>query len=362
MKQDINSSARRQNRRAFLKSNAILGLGAMTAGMIDPHNCHSNYEPAKDGKLSSNELLDKYLECLGGPFPEPSPLKTLLRETIKKEGYRIESLTYEVQPGERIPALLLVPDTVTADNPAPGIAVWHQHNGEYHLGKSEPAGLAGNPMHHTAVSLVQEGYVVICPDSLCFEERQDPKGILKKGDFERFEFLREVMRGRSLAWKDILDMRQSVTMLCSRPEVRSDLIGCYGHSMGSTHSWLVGPLEPRLKCIIGNCCLPTYEAIEENHILHCFPNFVPGWLKYGDTPEIAALIAPRALHLNFGEKDTGSPIKSVSRGLARITEVYRKEQAQDNFTWFIEPDAGHVLSETMWKHVKECFSRHLKTV
>ena len=53
-------------------------------------------------------------------------------------------------------------------------------------------------------------------------------------------------------------------------------IGCYGHSMGSTHAWLVGPLEPRLKCSIGNCCLPTYEGIEEKHLLHCFPNFVPG--------------------------------------------------------------------------------------
>ena len=99
--------------------------------------------------------LSKYQECLGGPFPAPVPLNTQLRETIKKDGYRIESLTYDVQPGERMPALLLIPDNVTADNPAPGIAVWHQHNGEYHLGKSEPAGLAGNPMHHTAVALVK---------------------------------------------------------------------------------------------------------------------------------------------------------------------------------------------------------------
>ena len=361
MKQNLSSSARRQNRRAFLKSNTILGIGAITAGMINPHIFPSDYRPSMAGKLSSKELLDKYLECLGGPFPLPSPLNPLLRETITKEGYRIESLTYEVQPGEKIPALLLIPDNVSASKPAPGIAVWHQHNGEYHLGKSEPAGLAGNPMHHTAVALVKEGYVVLCPDSLCFEERQDPEGILKKGDYERFVFLNEVLRGRSLAWKDILDMRQSVTMLCSRPEVRPDLIGCYGHSMGSTHSWLVGPLEPRLKCIIGNCCLPTYEAIEKNHILHCFPNFVPGWLKYGDTPEIASLIAPRALHLNFGEKDTGSPIESVKRGLARITEVYKKERVPGNFTFYIEPDAGHVLSDTMWKQVKECFARHLKS-
>jgi hypothetical protein len=122
----------------------------------------------------------------------------------------------------------------------------------------------------------------------------------------------------------------------------------------------VGPLEPRLKCLVGNCCLPTYEAIEEEHILHCFPNFVPGWSKYGDTPEIASLIAPRALHLNFGEKDRWSPIESVRRGLARISDVYLKAGAQGNFTYFIEPEADHVLSEAMWHKTKEFFEKYLK--
>jgi len=117
-----------------------------------------------------------------------------------------------------------------------------------------------------------------------------------------------------------------------------------------------------LKCTIGNSCLPTYEAIEQEHLLHCFPNFVPGWTKYGDTPEIAALIAPRALHLNLGEKDEGSPIESAQRGLNRIAETYKKAGADENFSYFIEPDKGHVLSDAMWHHVKEVFKKHLKTI
>ena len=350
----------RQNRRGFLKSQFFFGLGAFTAGMVIPEACASPRQPKDSGVSAPDELRAKYQECLGGPFPEPTPLNPQLRETILKDGYRIESLTYEVQPGERIPALLLVPDSATAANPVPGIAVWHQHNGQFHLGKSEPAGLAGNPMHHTAVALVREGYIVLCPDALCFEERQDPTGKLKGMEYERFEFLRQIVRGRSMAWINVLDMKRSVDLLCDRAEVIPDQLGCYGHSMGSTHAWLVGPLEPRLKCIIGNCCLPTYEAIEEEHLLHCFPNFVPGWRKYGDTPEIASLIAPRALHLNLGEKDTGSPIESARRGLDRIADVYKKAGVTENFTCFIEPDTGHVLSESMWKHVKDSFARHLK--
>ncbi len=359
MKHNHPPDKNRHDRRSFLKTNAALGLGVLATGAVFTPGCSSS--PGDTSESGTPEtLLQKYQECLGGPFPDPCPLQVKVTETIQKDGYRIESLTYEARPGDRIPALLLIPDNVTAEKPVPAIAVWHQHAGEYHLGKSEPAGLAGNPMHHTGAALAREGYVVLCPDALCFEERQDPTGKLKNTDYERYEFLKEVVLGRSMAWRNILEMKRAIDLLCERPEVQKDKIGCYGHSMGSTHTWLVGPLEPRLKCLVGNCCLPTYEAIEEEHILHCFPNFVPGWSKYGDTPEIASLIAPRALHLNFGEKDTGSPIESVRRGLARISDVYLKADVQGNFTYFIEPEADHVLSESMWHKTKEFFEKHLK--
>jgi hypothetical protein len=155
--------------------------------MVIPVACASPRQPDNSDILTQDELLAKYEECLGGPFPEPSPLNPQLRETQQKDGYRIESFTYEGLPGERIPALILIPDSATTSNPAPGIAVWHQHNGEYHLGKSEPAEIDGNPMHHTAVALVREGYVVLCPDALCFEERQDPTGKLKMERHLRYE-------------------------------------------------------------------------------------------------------------------------------------------------------------------------------
>jgi len=218
-------------------------------------------------------LKRKLLECLGGPWPVPCDLNPEWGDPEDKGDYTLTRVTYEVEPGDRVPALLLVPKTADREHPAPGILVWHQHNGEWHLGKSEPAGLAGNPMHHTGVSLVREGYVVLCPDALCFEERQSPH--LKGGDYERFVFLRYVVQGKCLAWKNILDMRRAVDLISSVPFVDANRLGCYGHSMGSTFTWLVGPWEERLCCLVGNCCLPTYAAIHRTHILHCFPNFIP---------------------------------------------------------------------------------------
>ena len=46
---------------------------------------------------------------------------------------------------------------------------------------------------------------------------------------QRFEFLRYVVSGRSLAWKSVLDIRRSVDLLVSRPEVDASRIGDHPH-------------------------------------------------------------------------------------------------------------------------------------
>ena len=109
--------------------------------------------------------------------------------------------------------------------------------------------------------------------------------------------------------------------------------------------------------LVGNCCLPTIEGIHKHHLLHCFANFIPGFYQYGDHPEIAALIAPRALHLNLGETDEGSPIEEARAGCERIAATYAKQNAAESFQYFIEPNTGHVLSPAMWEKTKEWFGR-----
>lgn len=300
------------------------------------------------------------LEQLGGHWPEKVELQATRLSSKAMDGYRLEKWIYRPEADDAIPAYLLVPDSATAAKPAPAIAVWHQHNGNWGLGKEEPAGIAGLPMHYTGAALAREGYVVLCPDMRCFGERRDPTGKLKNGEYERFEFLRYVVSGKSLAWKNILDMRAGIDFLSQQPEVLADRIGCYGHSMGSTNTWMFGPWEPRLKCLVGNCCLPTYRAIHDSHILHCFPNFVPGIFPAADTPDIAALIAPRPFLLNFGETDSGSPIEEVRRGIEVIRAAYLASHSEDRFSAVIEPGVGHVLSDSMWIRTRDWFNRFLK--
>ena len=180
------------NRREFIKSGTLAaGVTALRATSQGAHNLNNK-----------NTIFRKKLsECLGGPWPEGGDLKPKIQKTEQRDGYRLIWLSYELEPNDRCPAILLVPDGVSDKSTAPAIAIWHQHAGQWHLGKTEPAGLAGNPMHHTGVALAKLGYVVLCPDALCFEERQDPQKNLTRGNYERFEFLRYTVAGKCMAWK-----------------------------------------------------------------------------------------------------------------------------------------------------------------
>ena len=154
-------------RRGFLKSVAATAVGSTMIGMGEAANS------AEAGEMT---FRDRLLECLGGPWPEPGPLNATLVKTEQKDSYRLEWVTYEVEPGDRVSTILIVPDGVSATSPAPAVCVWHEHAGRWAVGKAEPAGLDGDPMHFTGVALAKLGYVVICPDALCFGELRIRRG------------------------------------------------------------------------------------------------------------------------------------------------------------------------------------------
>ncbi len=351
-------------RRSFLASVTTTGIAGTVASRSSPGEELASEHATRD---EPDTMREKLLACLGGPWPQAGPLDMHREDATEEEGYRRERISYLVEPHERVAAWLLVPQGVDSRHPAPGICVWHQHAGQYDVGKDEPAGVRApndGTMHMTGVALAREGYVVLCPDAAGFGERNRPPhpGAAHRTqgrDLEHFLFGMYVAAGKSLAWKNILDMRRAVDCLASCPEVLSDQLGCYGHSMGSTHTWLLGPWEPRLKALVGNCCMPTYAAMERTNLIHCFPNYVPGWRQYGDLPDIVALTAPRPLHLNFGELDDGSPIEEVRAAMPRIADAYAAQNAADQFTFFIEPGTGHVLSDAMWSHTQQHFARYL---
>ena len=116
----------KQSRRRFLQSTLATTSAAtlLAGGTASLH--------ADDGRpLPPGDFREKLLEGLGGPWPEPTDLNVRLREKIQKDGYTIESLYYQTEEADQVPALLLIPDGVSPGTPAPAVVCLHQHQFGY---------------------------------------------------------------------------------------------------------------------------------------------------------------------------------------------------------------------------------------
>src|SRR6185437_8472964 len=173
-------------------------------------------------------LFRSGLRLLLSHFPRSCPLEAQTLERVDLGDMIREKVRYQVEPGEWAPAYLFVPARRTGRGPA--VLCLHQHAGQFALGKSEPAGLAGNPQQFYALELARRGYGTLAADAICFEELRD--ATLEGAAFERFTFTRLIAEGSTLQTKMLSDAIRGIDYLVSRPEVNPVFIGCVGHSLG----------------------------------------------------------------------------------------------------------------------------------
>jgi hypothetical protein len=113
---------------------------------------------------------EKLVSLLGG-FPDKPPLDTQVLEVQEYAAYRRQLIEYTTEGDERVQAFLLVPSQ-RAER-LPGMVAIHQDGAHrpYEFGKSEPAGVAGDPELAYGLELCLRGYAVICSDRFPFESR-----------------------------------------------------------------------------------------------------------------------------------------------------------------------------------------------
>ncbi|WP_313129348.1 hypothetical protein [Anaerocolumna sp.] len=114
-------------------------------------------------------LRNEIAEAIGIKYPNATPhIEYRLLDSTKEDGYTRHLIEYDSY-GDKVIAFLLLPEILDKN---PAILINHQHNREHHLGKSEVCGLAGNPLQAFGPELAKKGFVVLVPDSICFEERR----------------------------------------------------------------------------------------------------------------------------------------------------------------------------------------------
>ena len=232
-----------------------------------------------------------------------------------------EKVSYAVERGDRVHAYLFLPE---APGPHPAVLCVHQHNREFHLGKSEPAGLAGNPEQAYALELARRGYVTLAPDAIGFEERQHP--VLRGQDYERFEATKRLTEGSCLQAKMLWDLMRGLDYLTARREVDPRRVGCLGHSLGGQETLFLSAVDRRVAAAVSSCGFSSYQAIFDAAINHNFAAYVPGLLRHGGVGRVLGLAAPRPFLALAGRDDPIFPLAGVRATVRAARGPYARRE------------------------------------
>jgi dienelactone hydrolase len=205
---------------------------------------------------------------------------------------------------EEVPALLLVPD---GSGPFPAVLAHHQHNSEWHLGKSEIAGLAGEPLQAFGPALAQAGLVVLEPDAIGFEDRRYTGTGIDQREDDRLQYFNELayrlVSGRLLATTVLGDAACALSALLGDQRVDGSRLGAVGHSYGGYVTILLAALDERVRfaCASGSACSYKRRMLDRTGIE--LSQAIPGILNLTDIDGLLGLIAPRPLLLLSATKD-----------------------------------------------------------
>jgi dienelactone hydrolase len=284
-----------------------------------------------------------------GSFPLRTMLAIKTESTQELEDHTRSLITYAVETGERVSAWLLTPKGSPPRGGWPALLAIHQHAGQFDLGKSEPAGLLGTSEFHYGLDLCKRGYVVLCPDLLCFEDRRPPEevrqaeqGRLEGKAYELFTFTRLLLHGSCLQTKYLHDLRCGLDVLSALPHVDAHHLGTIGHSLGGQEALWLSWYDERVTVGVSSCGFSTIETILRDGINHNLALYVPGLLELGDLDALLTAIAPRAFLLTAGEADPIFPLDGVRSLAAKAQVAYTQAGVAECFRAVIFPQ-GHAF-------------------
>jgi dienelactone hydrolase len=307
------------------------------------------------------------VEKILGPFPdriEPLDPQTLSEEDCGT--YVRRKVSIAVQPGDRMPAWLLVPKKLPGRVPA--IICFYGTTGG--AGKDTTVGLSG-PKPGTpprknrafAVDMAEAGFVALAPDYLRDGERVPPGG----KPYDTTDFYQKFPQW-SCVGKDVWDNMSAVDYLQSLPFVDAEKIGMVGHSYGGHSTIFAAALEPRIKAAFasgpvsdflhhgihwgvppgsgGSASLPGLRPYVLDHTLPLPVTFY----------EFTALIAPRPL---FVCQAVGERRPMEEENCAAVRDVYRALGADDRveYQWIA---GDHDFPPAARKAAVEWFRRWLR--
>ncbi|MHC4539140.1 MAG: alpha/beta hydrolase, partial [Planctomycetota bacterium] len=277
---------------------------------------------ADQWRIRRADILASVQSALG-PAPGRSfraPLDIKVIEEVELEAYTRKTISYDVDPYDRVESYLLVPHDLHGKSPAV-LALHPTHP----IGKEQPVGLGGNPQRHYAKELAERGYVVIAPDYW-------PMGHYRNKDYDPYE------NGyASGSMKGVWNHMRAIDVLQTLAEVDPERIGCIGHSLGGYNTVFLTAFDQRIKAMVSSAGFNSffdYAASEygggdlanwalDKHIRRLGtvygsdPNQVPF-----DFTELVGALAPRPFFISAPKHDHIFVMPGVTKCIEAARPVY----------------------------------------
>jgi dienelactone hydrolase len=291
-----------------------------------------------------------------GPLPGASrwtPLDPFVVSEEATSTYVRRKIRYSPEPGDRVPAWLLIPKQLPASGRAPAMLCLHQTT---LIGKDEPAGLGGLKTLHYAHELAERGYVCLVPDYPSFGEYP-------------YDFQKEGRHDASGSMKAIWNNQRGIDFLETLPEVDRTRIGVIGHSLGGHNAIFTAVFDERLKAVVSSCGFTPFHDY--------YGGKLAGWTSdrymprirtvYGNDPdrvpfdfyELLAALAPRGFFSCSPTRDDNFSVAGVQKAFARVAPVYARMEAAERFV-LRTPDAPHAFPDADRLAAYEWLDRILK--
>ena len=323
--------------------------------LLDKRAAAINEIHSLQGWQQRQQYIRQSLQNLVGPFPEKTMLNAKTVNTINKEGYRIEHIIYESQPGFFVTASLYIPNGQPKKK-MPAIIYCSGHANE---------GYRSTVYQHVILNLVKKGFIVFAFDPVGQGERLEyfdaAKGKSAVGgpvDEHSYAGAQAFMAGSSQARYMIWDGIRAVDYLLTRKEVDAQRIGITGRSGGGTQSAFIAAFDERIKAAAPECYITSltriFQSIGPQDAEQNMGNAVVRGIDHAD---LLLVRAPKPALMITTTRDFFS-IEGARETAKEVSRIYKAYSKEGNFG-MVEDDAPHASTKKNREAMYAFFQKHL---
>lgn len=307
-------------------------------------------ETIEDWQIRRRHILQNMLQVMGALPARDAlpPLDMEVLETADEPTYVRKKILITAEPGDRLPAYLLIPKGLTGKTA--GVLCLHQ---TVKIGKTETVGLGVTTNRQYALELAERGYATLAPDYPNF------------GDYEIDVYARGYA---SATAKGIGNHMRCVDLLQSLPEVDPARIGAIGHSLGGHNTLFAGVFDERIRVMVTSCGFNSFAKY--------YGGDLTGWSHAGYMPRIAeryekdprkmpfdftevlAALAPRAVFINAPLQDANFEVSGVRDCVRAAAPVYALCGKPEHLV-SVYPDCGHDFPPEIREQAYAFMMQHL---